>query len=168
MGYWVILHFFCRLLIFFLKKSTLSKKSFNNAIRISNSFDPDKARHFVGPDLDQNCLQRLSADDTSRQRIKAHWKLGKDLLYISIFRMSFPRNVTQNMFVLIKIYCKCVFLQVNVFMPCVNILNSCRHKQSSTAGSPPWIGQQPKPQGGGEELKCIPLVPNLRLRWCSC
>ena len=26
--------------------------------------DPDQARHFVGPDLDPNCLQRLSADYT--------------------------------------------------------------------------------------------------------
>ena len=33
---------------------------------MSNSFDPDQARHFVGPDLDPNCLQRLSADDTIR------------------------------------------------------------------------------------------------------
>ena len=31
--------------------------------------DPDKARHFVGPDLSSNCLQRLSADDISRQRV---------------------------------------------------------------------------------------------------
>ena len=30
--------------------------------------DPDYATHFVGPDLGPNCLQRLSADDTSRQR----------------------------------------------------------------------------------------------------
>ena len=28
------------------------------------------ARRFVGPDLGPNCLQRLSADGTSRQRIK--------------------------------------------------------------------------------------------------
>ena len=34
---------------------------------MSNSLDPDQARHFVGPDLDQNCLQRLSANDTGRQ-----------------------------------------------------------------------------------------------------
>ena len=26
--------------------------------------------YFVGPDLGPNCLQRLSADDTSRQRVK--------------------------------------------------------------------------------------------------
>ena len=28
--------------------------------------DQDQARHFVGPDLDLSCLQRLSADDTVR------------------------------------------------------------------------------------------------------
>ena len=30
---------------------------------MSNSLDPDHAQHFVGPDLGQNCLQMLSADD---------------------------------------------------------------------------------------------------------
>ena len=30
---------------------------------MSNSLDPDQARHFVGPDLGPNCLQRLSTDD---------------------------------------------------------------------------------------------------------
>ena len=35
---------------------------------MSNSLDPDQARHFVGPDLGPNCLQRLSADDISKQR----------------------------------------------------------------------------------------------------
>ena len=36
---------------------------FFNSIRASNSLDPDQARHFVGPDLGPNCLQRLSAND---------------------------------------------------------------------------------------------------------
>ena len=36
---------------------------------MSTSLDLDQARHFVGPDLGPNCLQRLSADDTSRQRV---------------------------------------------------------------------------------------------------
>ena len=35
---------------------------------MSNSLDPDQDRQNVGPDLDPNCLQRLSADDSSRQR----------------------------------------------------------------------------------------------------
>ena len=37
---------------------------------MSNCLDPDQARYFVGADLGPNCLQRLSADDTSRQRVK--------------------------------------------------------------------------------------------------
>ena len=28
-----------------------------------NGLDPDQDRHFVGPDLGPNCLERLSADD---------------------------------------------------------------------------------------------------------
>ena len=39
---------------------------FFNTIRVSNSLDPDQERHFVGPDLGPNCLQRLSADNKSR------------------------------------------------------------------------------------------------------
>ena len=34
-----------------------------------NSLDPNQAQHFVEPDLDPNCLKRLSADSTSRQRV---------------------------------------------------------------------------------------------------
>ena len=35
-----------------------------------NSLDPNQAIHFVGPVLDSNGLQMLSADDTSTQRVK--------------------------------------------------------------------------------------------------
>ena len=52
---------------FFFK--TISKESFRNTIRVSNSLDPDQARHFVGPDLYPNFLQRLSADDKNL----SHW-----------------------------------------------------------------------------------------------
>ena len=34
---------------------------------MSNSLDPDQARHFVGPDQVPNCLQRLSADNVSKE-----------------------------------------------------------------------------------------------------
>ena len=37
---------------------------------MSNSLDPDQARHSVGPDLGPNCLQKISTDNTSRQRVK--------------------------------------------------------------------------------------------------
>ena len=45
------------------------KNSFSNTISLSNSLDPDQARQNVGPDLGPNCMPRLSADDTSRQRV---------------------------------------------------------------------------------------------------
>ena len=47
---------------FFLKKS-------RNKIGVSNSLDPDQATRVFGPDLGPKCLQRLSADDTSRHRV---------------------------------------------------------------------------------------------------
>ena len=53
----------------FFSKSTFSENSFRNTIRVSNSLDPGQARHFVGPDLGPNRLQKLTADDTSRQRV---------------------------------------------------------------------------------------------------
>ena len=53
-------------------KSTFSKKNFRNIFGASNNLDPDQARRFVGPDLGPNCVQMLSADDTSRQRVLSY------------------------------------------------------------------------------------------------
>ena len=36
------------------------KSSFRNTIRVSNSFDPDGARHFVGPDLGKGFQQTVT------------------------------------------------------------------------------------------------------------
>ena len=52
----------------FFSKSTFSKNSFRNTIRVTKSLDQDQARRRVGPDLSPNCLQRLSADATSWHR----------------------------------------------------------------------------------------------------
>ena len=43
----------------FCSKSTFLKNSIRNMIIVSNSLDPGQARHFVGPDLGPNCLQKL-------------------------------------------------------------------------------------------------------------
>ena len=48
---------------------------FLNTIEVSNSLDPDQARHFVGPDLGQNCFQRLSADTKHTFWLKPWLKL---------------------------------------------------------------------------------------------
>ena len=58
---------FGRLLIF--SKSTFPENYFRNAIRVSKDLNPDQAQRFVEPNLGPNCLQGLSADDTSRQRV---------------------------------------------------------------------------------------------------
>ena len=60
---------------------------------MSNSLDPDQARRFVGPDLGPNCLPRLSADDTGRQRVNSTTTtLGYELF--SIFFMDFHSEHT--------------------------------------------------------------------------
>ena len=38
-------------------KSTFSKSSFRNTIRVSNRLDPDQTWHIVGPDLRPNCFK---------------------------------------------------------------------------------------------------------------
>ena len=60
-------------LLLIKKKSTFSKNSFRNAIKVSNNLDQDQARHFVGPDLGPNGLQRLSSEKSchlSRQKVR--------------------------------------------------------------------------------------------------
>ena len=42
---------------------------------MSNSLDPDQAPRFVGPDLGPNCLPRLSADSTGRQRVNKRTRI---------------------------------------------------------------------------------------------
>ena len=46
---------------------------------MSNSSNPDQARHFVGPGLGPNCLKRLSADDSNKVKpvLSGHSKLDK-------------------------------------------------------------------------------------------
>ena len=60
----------CHLLIFFFKIKSFDKK-IRNTIRVSNSWDPDQAQCFVGPVRVPNCLQKSSADNTSREGVKS-------------------------------------------------------------------------------------------------
>ena len=55
----------------FLFKINFLKNSFRNTIRVSNCLDPNQERLSVGSDLGPNCLQRLSADNKSKERIKS-------------------------------------------------------------------------------------------------
>ena len=42
----------------FFQNLIFSKNSFRNIIKMSNALCPDQDRHFVGPDLSPNRLQR--------------------------------------------------------------------------------------------------------------
>ena len=53
---------------------------------MTNSLDPDQAQYFLGPDLGLNCLQRLSANDSSRQTIKC-------LLLLLSFSVCLPEEI---------------------------------------------------------------------------
>ena len=61
-GNYFLVHYLIKLIMLFLlsadffSKSTFSKNSVRNTIRVSNSLDRDQARHFVMPDLGPNCL----------------------------------------------------------------------------------------------------------------
>ena len=54
---------------------------------MSNSLEPDQVWLSVGPDLGPNCLQKLSADNTSMQGVKMNstsFKVSVQILYIII------------------------------------------------------------------------------------
>ena len=53
-------------------------------MRASNSLDPGQARPFVGPGLGPNCLQRISAVDSNRQRVNHLILIWKLLIYQSV------------------------------------------------------------------------------------
>ena len=59
----------------YFSKQTSKKNSLRNTISVSNSLDSIQAQLFLGPDLATNGLQRLSADDTSSQRVNTIWML---------------------------------------------------------------------------------------------
>ena len=58
-AYWVIFYASLLSTVVFFSKSSFLKNSFRNIIRVSNSLDPDQARHSVAPDLGPNCLQSM-------------------------------------------------------------------------------------------------------------
>ena len=81
---------------------------------MSNSLDPDQARHFVGLDLGPTCLQRLSADNTSRQRVRACFEnvnnnsqpiAAPDLKFFFIFSVG-PLFIVRGFKLIVTIFLK--------------------------------------------------------------
>ena len=97
-----------RLLIFFFFQNLISENYFRSTIIVSNSFDQDKAQPFVGPDLDQRCLQRLTADDTSGQRVNVSAVVGSNGMRGS--------------------YLNCGLVQIWIFMSSIGMVNTISHE----------------------------------------
>ena len=73
-----ISHAFCHLLMFF--KIIFFENSFRKTIS-AISLDPDQSRHFVGPDLGPNCLQRLLEDYTTPAKFcSTNWRCSRTVL----------------------------------------------------------------------------------------
>ena len=98
-------------------KSTVSKKSFRNTIRDSNSLDPDKARRSVWTDLVPNCLQRLSADDMNENLLLQYVHLKRELSRSSeIYKIActITYNVAPGKF--FPLFCRLLnFFKINFF-----------------------------------------------------
>ena len=124
-AYRVILQAFCRLLIF--SKSTFSKNSFRNTIRVSNSLDPDQARHFVGPDLNRNCSQRLSADGSSRPTLCLLGNFACLLSSADFFKNQLFRKILSG----IQSECQTVWIQIrpNILSGLIWIQTVCQGYQ---------------------------------------
>ena len=54
--------------------------TFFAVFRVSNSLDPDQARHFVGPDVGPSSLQRLSSDTN----VKIAYLMCKLILCVNV------------------------------------------------------------------------------------
>ena len=57
---------------------------------MSNGSDPDQERHFGTPDLDPNCLQMLSADN-SKERVD-NYGLSVDSDQLADLELQFPKQ----------------------------------------------------------------------------
>ena len=76
----------------FVQNQLFRKNSFRKTFRVSNSFDPDQAQHFVGPNLGPNCLRRLSADNTGRPSFNVAIKSNVLIIIVKaqvVYSMSF-------------------------------------------------------------------------------
>ena len=60
-SYWVIFHAFLSSADYF--QDQLFREILSGIPSLSNSLDPDQARHFVGPDLGPNCFQQTTLVD---------------------------------------------------------------------------------------------------------
>ena len=71
---------------------------------MSNSLNPDQTRHYVGPNLCPKCLSRVSADDTSTQRVN-HLFSGYNIRCFSMdiwYHTLCIKHISKNQMAILK------------------------------------------------------------------
>ena len=63
---------------------------------MSKSLDPDQGRHLVRPDLVPNCLQKLTADDTGRPRVKVVYFVFSECVNFYGVSCQYPCQCTEG------------------------------------------------------------------------
>ena len=124
---------------------------------MSKSLDSYQARHNVGPDLDPNYLQKLSADDTRWQRTKIN---------VAISLMSM-KQYTDNIFGLENVVCfLCLlhYIQVHLRLDFIMEANTMNPDQTAPENMLIWdctIGYQ---RTKAEKIfACLELKSQVRL-----
>ena len=75
---------------------------------MSSSLDPDQARQDVGPDLGPNCLQRLSADDTCRQKVNSSLIVNSLVWILTGSASQRQARVSRDKENFTKYVCRCI------------------------------------------------------------
>ena len=78
----------------FFFSNHLLEKNISGIQSVSDSLDPDQIRHFVGPYLGSNYLQRLSADHTSESRVNVGLDFGKVNYHAHVLLDIFQLHIT--------------------------------------------------------------------------
>ena len=98
---------------------------------MSNRLDPDQDRHSLGPDLGTNCLQKLSADNTSRQRVKSTNStvlvVHSHTVMMNVLSARLIIYLIRTLCMLLKFACFfviCVFVN-DVFVCCLVVVCIC-------------------------------------------
>ena len=75
----------------FFFQNPFFSKFYRTTMRMSNSLDTDQARHYVGPNLGPNCLQKLSANDTRRHIVKGNqeFRYTDNLLHVTSYTIVY-------------------------------------------------------------------------------
>ena len=112
-------------------RNQLFEKFFQEYRQSVNSFDSDQTLCFVGPNLVPNCLQKLSADDKSRQRFNRPYYI---LIMLFCRLLNFFESTFRKILSGIPSHCQTVWIQIRPYILSGPIWSQtvCKNYQQTT------------------------------------